>query len=90
MDIVVKNFVMSSAQVVNHQRNKNIIYENISSNISDRCLDLLQELDTKLVTTKINEIFGNLDNLGNSFDNSIKYDEEQKMFIRDKINKISN
>ncbi len=90
VDIVVKNFVKSSAQVVNHQRNKNIIYENISSNISDRCLDLLQELDTKLVTTKINEIFGNLDNLGNSFDNSIKYDEEQKMFIRDKINKISN
>ena len=90
VDIVVKNFVMSSAQVINHQRDKNINYENISSNISDRCLDLLQELDTKLVTKKINEIYYDLDNMGNSLDNSIKYDEEQKVFIRDKINKISN
>ena len=90
VDIVVKNLVMSSAQVINHKRNKNTNFENLSSNISDRCLDLLRELDTKMVTNKINEIYYDLDNMGNSFDKSIKYDEDQKVFIRDKINKISN
>lgn len=88
VDIVIKNFVMSSAQVINHRRDKNTCYEDISKNISDRCLDLLRELDTKLVTYKIKDIYSNLDNMGNSFDHSINYDEEQKMYIRDKINKF--
>ena len=88
VEIVIKNFIMSTAQVINHQRNKNTNYENISSNISDRCLDLLRELDTKLVTNKINELINNLDNMGNGFDDSIKYDEKQKNFIREKINQI--
>ena len=90
VDIVVKNFIMSSAQVINHQREQNTSYEAISSNISDRCIDLLRELDTKLVTSKIREIIRNLDNMGNSFDHSINYDEEQKKFIKNKINQISN
>ena len=90
VEIIVKNLIMSSAQVINHQRDKNTSFENISSNISERCVDLLKELDTKLVTTKVNEISSNLDKMGNTFDNSIKYDEEQKTFIMDKLNKISH
>ena len=88
VDLVVKNLIMSSAQVINHQRDKNKVNENISRNISNRCVDLLKELDTKLVTMKINEIYSNLDNLGNSFNIEIKYDEVQKDYIREKINKI--
>ena len=90
VDILIKNFIMSTAQVINHKREKNTNYENISCNISDRCLDLLTELDTKLVTAKVNDLFCNLDNMGNSFDHSIKYDEDQKSFIRNKINKIAH
>ena len=80
---------MSSAQIINHQRDKNPKYEEISSNISDRCINLLKVLDTKLVNTKVNMILDNLDNLGNSLNNSKKYDSKQKEFIREKISKIA-
>ncbi len=88
VDIVLKNFIMSSAQVINHRRDKNPKYENISNIISDRCIDLINQLDTKLVAAQMNDIFSNLDNMGNSFDNSVKYDDMQKDFITEKIRKI--
>ena len=90
VDIVFKNFIMSSAQVINHRRSKNKEYENISNIISDRCIELINELETKLVTAKMNEILDNLDNMGNSFDHTVKYDDIQKTFINEKIKKISN
>ncbi|MBK16628.1 MAG: hypothetical protein CMK49_01240 [Prochlorococcus sp. SP3034] len=88
--LVVKNFIMSSAQVINHRRDKNAIYENISKNISERCLDLLRKLDTKLVTKEINEVIYNLNKMGNGFNSSIRYDDEQKKFIKERIKKLSN
>ena len=90
VDLVVKNLIMSSAQVICHQRDNNASYENISRNIAERCIDLLKRLDTKLVTKKVNEVFYNLENMGNSFDSSIKYDNEQKIFIKYKLKNISN
>ena len=45
--------------------------------------------DTKLVTKAIREIIKDLDNLGNSFDNSIKYDLDQKQFIKKQNRDIS-
>ena len=89
VEITIKNLFMSSAQILNHQRDKNYHYAERSSNISDRCINLLKALDTKLVTKKINEMLSEIDNMGNSFDKDIKYSEEQKIFIRDKINKIA-
>ena len=50
---------------------------------------LLQSLDTKLVTKEAKQIFKNIDQMGNSFDNSIKYDREQKNFIIQKINNLA-
>ena len=85
VEITVKNLIMSSAQIFNHKKDNNIAYAEISENISERCINLLRALDTKLVTKKINNIMENLDNMGNSFDNSIKYNEGQKTFIRNKI-----
>ncbi len=90
VDIVIKNLIMSSAQVINHKRDKNTEYEKISKNISDRCIDLLKDLDTKLVTSEINKTIHNLDNMSNSFDKLIKYDEEQKNYIKENIINISN
>lgn len=87
--IVVKNLIMSSAQVIFHQRKKNIEYEMTSENISDRCKAILRLLETKLVTKNINQIIKDLDNMGNSFDNSTKYDAEQKDFIKKQIFEIS-
>ena len=89
VEITLKNLIMSSAQIINHQRDKNPEYEEISSNISDRCINLLKVLDTKLVNTKVNMILDNLDNLGNSLNNSKNYDSRQKEFIREKISKIA-
>ena len=40
-DIVVKNLIMSSAQIIIHRRNNNLEYEMTSKNISDRCLSLI-------------------------------------------------
>ena len=82
VEIIVKNLVMSSAQIIIHQREKNHAYEITSENISNRCKAILRLLDTKLVTRTINQVVSDLDNMGNSFDNSIKYDSEQKKFIK--------
>ena len=76
---------MSSAQIIVHQRENNTEYKLISENIADRCKGLLQVLETKLVTNAVNQIIQDLDNLGNSFDNSTKYDDQQKEFIKQQI-----
>ena len=80
---------MSAAQFINHQKDKNFDYAERSNNISDRCINILKVLDTKLVTKKINKMLSEIDNMGNSFDKKIKYSEEQKHFIRDKVNEIA-
>ena len=64
---------MSSAQILNHKKDNNYEYAERSKNISDRCINLLKELDTKLVTKKVNEMLTEIDSMGNSFDNEIKY-----------------
>ncbi len=85
VEIVVKNLIMSSAQIVIHRRENNHEYEISSENISDRCKAILRLLETKLVTKTVNQIIKDLDNMGNSFDNSTKYDAEQKDFIKKQI-----
>ena len=85
VEIVVKNLIMSSAQLVLHDREKNIEYKSNSENISERCKSILRLLETKLVTEAIKHVIKNLDNLGNSFDNSKKYDQQQKKFIKRQI-----
>ena len=82
VEIVVKNLIMSSAQIVIQDREKNFEYKSNSENISERCKNILRTLETKLVTNTINQIIKNLDNLGNSFNNSKKYDAQQKEFIK--------
>ena len=85
VEIVVKNLIMSSAQVISHRRTNNHAYEMTSGNIADRCKNILRHLETKLVTKTINQVIKDLDNMGNSFDNSTKYDSEQKEFIKKQI-----
>ncbi len=82
VEIVIKNLIMSTAQIIIHRRENNHEYEIASENISDRCKAILRLLETKLVTNTINQVLEDLDNMGNSFDNSIKYDSEQKEFIK--------
>ena len=89
VEITVKNLFMSSAQILNHQKDKNFEYAERSNNISDRCINLLKELDTKLVTKKINKMLSEIDSMGNSFDTQVKYTAEQKKFIREKVNEIA-
>ena len=84
-EIVVKNLIMSSAQIIIHRRKNNQEYEFTSENISNRCKSILRLLETKLVTKTVNQFIKNLDDMGNSFDNSIKYDLEQKDFIKKQI-----
>ena len=90
VEITVKNLFMSSAQILNHHKDKNFEYAERSNNISDRCINLLKVLDTKLVTIKINKMLSEIDNMGNSFDNAVKYSKEQKNFIRNKVNEIAH
>ena len=85
VEIVVKNLIMSSAQIVVHDREKNLAYKSNSENISERCKNILRALETKLVTKTINQIIKDLDNLGNSFEKSRKYDAQQKEFIKKQI-----
>ena len=81
---------MSSAQIIIHRRDNNPEYEITSENISDRCKAILRLMETKLVTKTVNEVLKYLDNMGNSFDNSIKYDSEQKEFIKKQILDIAH
>ena len=85
VEIVVKNLIMSSAQIVVHERDNNLEYKSNSENISERCKSILRVLDTNFVTKTVNQIIKDLDNLGNSFDTSKKYDEKQKEFIKHQI-----
>ena len=85
VEIIVKNLIMSSAQIIVHDRENNLDYKLASKNISERCKGILRLLETKLVTKTINQIMNNLDNLGNSLDNSKKYDDKQKEFIKHQI-----
>ena len=85
VEIIVKNLIMSSAQVIAHERDNNIEYKSNSENISERCKNILRVLETKSVTKNITQIMNDLDNLGNSFDNSKKYDDMQKEFIKYQI-----
>ena len=80
--IVVKNLIMTSAQIIIHRRDNNHEYEITSEIISDRCKAILRLLETKLVTKTINQNLKDLDTMGNSFDYLIKYDSEQKKFIK--------
>ena len=89
VEITIKNLFMSSAQILNHQKDKKFDYAERSNNISDRCINLLKELDTKLVTRKINKMLSEIDNMGNSFNNEVKYSSEQKNFIREKVNQVA-
>ena len=89
VEIVVKNLLMSSAQIIFHQRQNNQEYKYTSENISERCKGILRLLETKLVTNTIIQVLENLDNMGNSFDNSTKYDDQQKEFIKKQISDIS-
>ena len=89
VEITIKNLFMSSAQILNHQKAKNVEYAERSNNISERCINLLKELDTKLVTKEINKMLSEIDNMGNSFDKQVKYTAEQKNFIREKVNEIA-
>ena len=89
VEITIKNLIMSSAQVINHQRDKNNDYAEASKNISFRCINLLRDLDTKLVSSHMNKIIENLDNMGNSLNEKILYDDEQKEYIKEQIKKIA-
>ena len=84
-DIVVKNLIMSSAQIIIHRRDNNHEYEITSENIADRCKAILRLLETKSVTKSVNQVLRDLDDMSNSFDNSVKYDSEQKEFIKKQI-----
>ena len=90
MEIVVKNLIMSTAQIIIHQRDNNHEYKISSKNIADRCKAILRVLETNSVTKSVNQILRNLDNMGNSFENSIKYDSEQKEFIKKQILDIAH
>ena len=76
---------MSSAQIILHRRDNNHEYETTSENISDRCKAILRLIDSKSVAKSVNQFIKDLDNMGNSFDNSVKYDSEQKEFIKKQI-----
>ena len=82
VEIVVKNLIMSSAQIIFHRRHNNNEYELSSEVIANRCKGILRLLETKLVTNTVNRFIKELDTMGNSFDNSTKYDSEQREFIK--------
>ena len=90
VEIVVKNLIMSSAQIIIHQRDNNNEYEITSENISERCKAILRLLETKSVTKSINQVLKDLDDMGNGFDDSVKYDSEQKEFIKKQILDIAH
>ena len=90
VEIVVKNLIMSSAQIIIDRRDNNPEYETTSENISERCKAILKLLETKSVTKSVNQVLRDLDDMGNSFDNSVKYDSEQKEFIKKQIFDIAH
>ena len=54
-EIIVKNLIMSSAQIIIHRRENNHEYRMTSENISERCKAILKLLETKSVTKSVNK-----------------------------------
>ena len=46
---------------------------------------ILRLLETKSVTKSVNHVLRELDDMGNRFDDSVKYDSERKEFIKKQI-----
>ena len=90
VEITVKNLIMSSAQIINHQNDNKMDYAERSSNISERCINLLRNLDTKLVTKLVKDNLNNLDHMSNDIDHSTKYNQHQKKFIIQKFKQIEH
>ena len=90
VEIVVKNLIISSAQIIVHRRENNYEYEILSEKISDRCKAILRLLETNSVSKSVNQVLKDLDSMGNSFDNSVKYDSAQKEFIKKQILDIAH
>ena len=55
-EIVVKNLIMSSAQIIIHRRENNHEYEITSEIISERCKAILKLINTNSVTNTVNKI----------------------------------
>ena len=84
----MKNLAMCTAMALFHRRNGDLKMASSSEQVQSRTINLIQKLNSDLVTQKLQELEATLDNKSDiyqKFLNSQNYDAEQKAEIKNII-----
>jgi lysyl-tRNA synthetase class II len=91
VDLTVKNLAMSTAMCVLHNRNQEANLLDGSLRVQSRSLDLLRQLDSKLVKVRLEKLLSGLEGHGDDqqFLEKWGYDAEQRNNIKEIIMSVS-
>ena len=92
VEIVFKNLVMSSAMMSIHIKNNSKEYLYRSERIKNRCIELINVLESKLVLKEMNQLTDGINGRGKYklFFNKWGYEDEQITMIEKNISEIEN
>ena len=89
-NLLVKNLAMCTAVGLFHRCNGNLTAASGSDRVQRRTINLIQKLNSDLVTQKLQQLVTTIDNQSDAYQeflDSQKYDEQQKEEIRKIISK---
>jgi hypothetical protein len=92
-ELLVKNVAMSTAMSITHQRNNDQEMRQKSQRVTQRSLKLIQELQSNIITEKIEKLQETIKNNQGEYQEFLErwgYDEEQKQLILEKLREYSN
>lgn len=92
-NLLVKNIAMCTAVGLFHRRNDNLTAALGSERTQRRTINLIQKLNSDLITQKLQELAATIDNESDSYQEFLdgqKYDDEQKKQIRNIISQFIN
>ena len=90
-DLLMKNLAMCTAMALLHRRNGDLSAASGSDRVQHRTIDLIQKLNSDLVTQKLQELEATIDNKSDiyqGFLDSQSYDIEQKEQIKNIISVV--
>ncbi|MGK7893586.1 MAG: hypothetical protein AB4372_08165 [Xenococcus sp. (in: cyanobacteria)] len=92
-NLLVKNIAMCTAVGLFHRNNGNLAAASGSEQTQRRTINLIQQLNSDLITQKLQELAATIDNQSDTYQeflDSQKYDESQKKEIRNIISQFIN
>lgn len=90
-ELLVKNVAMSTAMAVYHRRQNNTEMENSSQRVSQRSVNLIQQLNLPILRSLIQQLLDNIQTGEGTYQEFLErwgYDSEQKTAIIDVLNPL--